>query len=326
MHAITQTQEGGPETLQWTEVATPKPGPGEVLVKTVAAGINRADSLQRRGYYPPPKGVTNVLGLEASGVVESVGEGVDNFAPGNPVVALLSGGAYAEYFVAPAGQLVPPPDNVELVESAALIEVAATVLSNLERVHLRKGETFLVHGGAGGIGAFAIQYAKYMGVRVITTASEAKLDYCRELGADVVIDYNTDWPERVKNATDGKGVDVILDIIGAKYLQPNVDCLAQDGRMVIIGMQKGVKGELNIGKLLNRRGTITATSLRFRPTEQKSEIAQAVREKIWPLYEDETLSLPDITVFPMENAAEAHEMLDSGQLMGKIVLAVDQPR
>lgn len=326
MYAITQPQEGGPETLQWTEVATPKPGPGEVLVRTVAAGINRADSLQRRGYYPPPKGVTNVLGLEASGIVEALGEGVNDIAPGTPVVALLSGGAYAEYFVAPAGQLIPPPDNVELIESAALLEVAATVLSNLDRVKLREGETFLVHGGAGGIGAFAIQFAKALGCRVITTASEPKLDYCRDLGADVAIDYNTDWVEQVKKVTDGKGVDVILDIIGAKYLDMNIEALDYDGRIVIIGMQKGTKGELNINKLLNKRGTITATSLRFRPSEQKAAIAQAVYEYVWPMYEDGTLSLPDITVFPIENADEAHELLDSGDAIGKIVLAVEQPR
>ncbi len=322
MFAITQTEPGGPETLKWTEVPTPEPGPGEVLVRTVAAGVNRADSLQRRGYYPPPPGITEIIGLEASGIIEKVGSDVDGWLPGDPVVALLAGGAYAEFFTVPAGQIISPPDNVELVESAALIEVAATVLSNLERVKLSEGETFLVHGGAGGIGSLAIPYAKSLGCTVLTTASASKLEYCLERGADAAIDYTSDWLAAVMKETNGKGVDVILDIIGAKYLDQNISALADDGRMVIIGMQKGVKGELNIGKLLNKRATITATSLRMRPLAQKAAITQAVKTKIWPLYEDGVIALPDITVFPMSEAARAHELLDSGDSRGKIILTI----
>lgn len=322
MFAITQTEPGGPETLNWAKVPTPEPGPGEVLVRTVAAGVNRADALQRRGYYPPPPGITEIIGLEASGIIEKVGSNVDGWLPGDPVVALLAGGAYAEFFVVPAGQIISPPDNVELVESAALIEVAATVLSNLERVQLSKGETFLVHGGAGGIGSLAIPYAKSLGCTVLTTASAPKLAYCLERGANAAIDYTNDWLAAVMKETNGKGVDVILDIIGAKYLDQNISALADDGRLVIIGMQKGVKGELNIGKLLNKRATITATSLRMRPLAQKAAITQAVKAKIWPLYEDGVIALPDITVFPMTEAARAHELLDSGDSRGKIILTI----
>lgn len=307
--------------MQFTEVPTPVPGPGEVLVRTVAAGVNRADLLQRRGHYPPPPGISDVIGLEASGVVEALGEGVDSWSVGQECVALLAGGGYAEYFVAPAGQLVRPPVGVDLVTAASLMEVAATVVSNMDHVGLKPGETLLVHGGAGGIGVFAIQYAHARGCRVATTAgTPEKLDFCRGLGADIALDYHDDWASQLKEATRGRGVDVILDIMGAKYLEANVASLALDGRMVTIGLQGGTKGTLNLGLLLARRGTVTATSLRFRPLEQKAEICERVLRHVWPMIENGVIKPAPITTFALPDAASAHERLDSGANVGKIVL------
>lgn len=313
----------GPDALELVDQPRPEPGAGEVLVRTVAAGVNRADLLQRQGLYPPPKGISDTIGLEASGIVEAVGEGVTDFAPGDEVVALLAGGGYAEYFVVPQGQLVAPPKGVDLVTAATLIEVAATVLSNMDHVRLAEGETFLVHGGAGGIGTFAIQYAKALGARVAATAgTEQKLAHCRDLGADVALDYHDDWVAGLKDATDGHGADVILDIMGAKYLGLNVDAMAADGRTVIIGMQGGVKGELNIGKLLNKRATVTATSLRFRPDEQKAQICQDVAARVWPLIESGQIKPAPIEQFALADATKAHERLESGEVTGKLVLVV----
>ncbi len=324
MRAITVTEPGGPENLSWDEVDTPTPAPGEVLVKTVAVGVNRADLLQRQGHYPPPKGISEIMGLEASGTIAALGEGVSQWKEGDEVVALLAGGAYAEYFVVPATQCVRPPEGVDLVTAAGLVEVAATVVSNMDEVQLAQGETFLVHGGAGGIGTFAIQYARAIGCRVATTAgSPAKLDHCREMGADIALDYHDDWVTGLKEATDGKGADVILDIMGAKYLELNVDALATGGRLVIIGMQGGVKGTLNIGKLLNKRGTVRATSLRFRSVEEKSEIIARVAEVIWPLVSAGEIKPAPETRFPLREARAAHEQLAGGDNIGKIILVVE---
>lgn len=321
MHAITVAEAGGPEQIQWSEVETPAPAAGEVLVRTVAVGVNRADLLQRQGHYPPPKGISEIMGLEASGVVEQLGEGVEDLAVGDEVVCLLAGGGYAEYFVVPAGQCIRPPQDVDLVTAAGLVEVAATVLSNMDGVQLAQGETFLVHGGAGGIGTFAIQYAKALGCRVVATAgSEAKLEHCRQMGADVAIDYHDDWVAELKQATDGKGADVILDVMGAKYLELNVDALATGGRLVIIGMQGGVKGTLNIGKLLNKRALVTATSLRFRPVEEKVAICQRVAEVVWPLVADGSIKPAPETRIPLTEARRAHEQLAGGENIGKIIL------
>ena len=238
----------GPECIEWTEVPTPEPGPGEVLVKVKAAGINRGDLLQRQGLYPPPKGVSETMGLEVTGTVSSLGTDVDGWSEGDEVVALLAGGGYAEYVIVPAGQLLPIPAGIDPVTASTLIEVAATVISNMDHVSLSEDETFLVHGGAGGIGQFAIQYAKSLGCTVITTCGTAeKQEFCRNLGANVALDYHEDWVAGVKEATDGRGVDVILDVMGAKYLGLNVDALATGGRLDIIGMQGGIKGDLNIG-------------------------------------------------------------------------------
>ena len=323
MFAITLEGFGGTEKMRWAEVPTPEPGPDEVRVRTVAVGVNRADLLQRQGYYPPPAGVSELLGLECSGVIDAIGDDVDDWQPGDEVVALLAGGAYAEYVVVPAGQVTSPPAGVDLVSAAGLVEVAATVLSNLDRAQLRSGETFLVHGGAGGIGTFAIQYAKVLGAKVATTASAGKLDHCRQLGADIVINYARDWLTELLMATEDRGVDVILDIIGAKYLEQNISALRPDGRLVIIGMQKGTKAELDIAKLLNKRATITATSLRGRPVEQKSEIVRQVAERVWPLITARVIQLAPETRFSLRDAAAAHEILASGSNVGKLILTLE---
>lgn len=321
MHAITVTEAGGPEQIEWAELPTPSPAPGEVLVKTIAAGVNRADLLQRQGHYPPPKGISEIMGLEATGTIAALGEGVTGMSLGDEVVCLLAGGGYAEYFVVPAGQCIAVPQGVDAVTAAGLVEVAATVVSNMDGVGLKPGETFLVHGGAGGIGTFAIQYAKALGCRVLTTAgSPNKLEHCRQMGADAAIDYHDDWVAAVKEATGGKGVDVILDVMGAKYLELNVDALATGGRLVIIGMQGGVKGTLNIGKLLSKRGTVTATSLRFRSAEQKAEICQRVAEVVWPMVADGRIKPAPETRIPLAEARRAHEQLAGGDNIGKIIL------
>lgn len=319
MRAVIVTTPGDSDVLTLGELPTPAPGPGEVLVRTVASGVNRADVLQRQGHYPPPPGVTDVIGLEASGVVAAVGEGVARWAPGDEVVALLAGGGYAEYFVAPEGQLVAPPPGVDLVSAAGVLEVAATVQSNLRVGQLRADEVFLVHGGAGGVGTFATQYAKALGATVVATAgSPAKLRHCLAHGADHAFDYHDDWVAALKAATDG--ADVILDIIGAKYLEANVAALKRRGRLVVIGLQGGVKGTLNLGALLSKQATITATSLRFRPAEEKAEICAAVEAEVWPMLADGRIRLSPETRVPFAEVRRAHEQLVGGENIGKIVL------
>jgi putative PIG3 family NAD(P)H quinone oxidoreductase len=321
MKAIIIRQPGGPQELTWDDVPTPEPAAGEVLVRTVAAGVNRADLLQRQGHYPPPPGASQIRGLEASGVVERCGAGVAAGRPGDEVVALLSGGGYAEYFVASAGQCVGAPAGIDLATAGGLMEAAATVVSNMFAAKLTSGKTLLVHGGAGGVGSFAIQYAHALGCRVIATAgTQAKLAYCRSLGADEALDYHDDWADGVGQATGGAGVDVILDIIGAAYLEPNVRSLADDGRLIIIGMQKGARGTLDIARLLAKRGAIIATGLRGRPNTQKDAICAAVAARVWPRYADGSIKAPVTTFVPMAQAARAHELLESGQTSGKIVL------
>ncbi|MGO1384275.1 MAG: NAD(P)H-quinone oxidoreductase [Arachnia sp.] len=321
MHAVIVSSPGDIDALEMGEIPTPQPGEGEVLVRTVASGVNRADILQRKGHYPPPRGVTDVIGLEAAGIVEAVGEGVTRFAPGDEVVALLAGGGYAEFFVAPEGQLIPPPAGIDLVTAAGLLEVAATVVSNMDVAGLTEGETLLTHGGAGGIGTFAIQYAKALGCTVATTAgTEAKLQHCREHGADIALDYHEDWVQGLKDATDGKGADVILDIMGAKYLELNVKALAMRGRLVIIGMQGGVKGTLNIAALLQKMALVTATSLRFRPAQEKADICARVEELVWPMIADGRIKPAPETRIAFREVRTAHELLESGNNVGKIIL------
>ncbi|MEQ6901000.1 NAD(P)H-quinone oxidoreductase [Nocardioides sp. YIM 152588] len=322
MRAVTVTEPGGPEVLAIADVPDPVAGPGEVVVAVAATAVNRADLLQRMGFYPPPPGASEILGLECSGTVAEVGEGVTDWEVGDRVCALLAGGGYAERVAVPAGQLMPVPDGIDLVTAAALPEVACTVWSNVYMVAaLRPGEVFLVHGGGGGIGTFAIQLAAATGARVFTTAgSEAKRERCRELGAEVAIDYRAeDFVEVVREHTDGAGADVVLDNMGAKYLGRNVDVLADSGRLVIIGMQGGVKAELNIAQLLGKRGAVIATALRSRPAEDKARICASVVEHVWPLVADGSVAPVVGSVLPVEEVAEAHRRLD-GDNVGKVLL------
>ncbi len=323
IHAITIPEPGGPEALVWAEVPDPVPAEGEVLVEVAASAVNRADLLQRQGYYDPPRGASPYPGLECSGRIAALGPGVAGWAVGDEVCALLSGGGYAEKVAVPAGQLLPLPEGVDAVTAAGLPEVACTVWSNVFMIaHLRPGDTLLVHGGASGIGTMAIQLAKAAGARVAVTAGSAeKLERCRELGADILINYHEqDFVQELRKATDGAGADVILDIIGAKYLDWNVKALAVNGRLAIIGLQGGVKGELNLNALLSKRGAVTATSLRARPEAEKASIVAAVREHVWPLVAaGRVRPVVDRTV-PMRDAAEAHRAMEAGGHVGKILL------
>ncbi|AJT65861.1 NAD(P)H-quinone oxidoreductase [Streptomyces chattanoogensis] len=325
MRAITIPEPGGPEALVWADVPDPQPAEGEVLIEVVASAVNRADLLQRQGFYDPPPGSSPYPGLECSGRIVAVGPGVHGWAIGDEVCALLAGGGYAEKVAVPAGQVLPLPPGLDLVAAAALPEVACTVWSNVFMIaHLRPGETLLVHGGASGIGTMAIQLAKAVGARVAVTAGgPEKLARCAELGADILIDYREqDFVQELRKATDGKGADVILDIIGAKYLQKNVKALAVSGRLAIIGMQGGVKAELNLAALLAKRAAITATGLRARPLSEKAAIVAAVREHVWPLIGNgQVRPIVDRTI-PMADAAEAHRVVDASAHVGKVVLTV----
>ncbi|MGV9787887.1 NAD(P)H-quinone oxidoreductase [Streptomyces sp. NPDC003435] len=323
MHAITVSEPGGPEKLNWTEVPDPVPGPGEVLVDVAATGVNRADIMQRQGAYPAPPGASPYLGLECSGRIAALGPEVSGWAVGDEVCALLTGGGYAEKVAVPAGQLLPVPKGVGLVRAAALPEVVCTVWSNVFMVaHLRPGELLLVQGGAGGIGTMAIQVAKGIGARVAVTAgSRAKLDFCAELGADILINYHEqDFVTALEQATDGAGADVILDNMGGgEYLDRNVRALAANGRLAIIGLQGGTKGELDIAALLMKEGTVTATSLRARPPKEKAAIVAGVREHVWPLIESGKVRPVIDQELPMRDAAEAHRAMDSSHI-GKVLL------
>lgn len=325
MRAVTVTEPGGPEVLRWAEVPDPVCGPGEVIVEVAATAVNRADLLQRQGFYPPPKGASEVLGLECSGVISEVGAGVEGWAVGDEVCALLAGGGYAERVAVPAGQLLPRPSGVELATAAALPEVTCTVWSNVFLLaRLQRGETFLVHGGSSGIGTMAIQLAARAGARVFTTAgTPAKLAACRELGAEGINYRDEDFVERVREATDGRGVDVILDNMGGRYLGRNVDALAVGGRLMIIGMQGGTRAELDIGKLLGKRAAVHATTLRSRPATGrggKAEIVAAVRHDVWPDVERGVVRPIVDRRLPMSRAAEAHRVVEASEHIGKVLL------
>ncbi|MFC9293149.1 NAD(P)H-quinone oxidoreductase [Streptomyces sp. NPDC057011] len=325
MHAITIEQPGGPEALVWTGVPDAVAGDGEVLVEVAASAVNRADVLQRQGFYDPPPGATRYPGLECSGRIAAVGAGVSGWSVGDEVCALLSGGGYAQKVAVPVGQLLPVPAGVDLVTAAALPEVVTTVWSNVFMVAgLRPGETLLVHGGSSGIGTMAIQLAKAVGATVAVTAGgPEKLARCKELGADILIDYREqDFVAELKAATGGAGADVILDIMGAKYLSRNVDALAVNGRLAIIGLQGGVKAELNLGALLTKRAAITATTLRARPLEEKAAIVAAVREHVWPLVAAGRVRPVVHAAFPMAEAAEAHRVMESSSHVGKLLLTI----
>ena len=305
-----------------------RPGIDEVLIEIFAAGVNRADLLQAAGNYPPPPGASDILGLEVSGRIGAVGDGVSEWIVGQEVCALLAGGGYAESVIVPAAQVLPVPPGVTLHDAAALPEVACTVWSNLiMAAHLAPGEVLLVHGGASGVGSHAIQVAKQLGAVVAVTAgSDTKLDLCRELGADILINYrDDDFVEHIRRATDGRGADVILDIMGAAYLDRNLDALAADGRLVIIGMQGGVKGELNIGKLVGKRLQVIGTALRARPVggpHGKGDIVAAVVESVWPMIADGRVRPVIGARFPLAEAQEAHRALATGEVSGKILLTV----
>lgn len=322
MRAVTAPEPGGPEALTLVDLPTPEPGPGEVRLDVVATAVNRADTLQRRGLYPPPKGASDVLGLECSGRVAALGEGVEGWSVGDEVCALLAAGGYAEQVVVPAGQLMPVPDGVPLVDAASLPEVACTVWSNVFMVAgLRPEETFLVHGGAGGIGTMAIQLAHAWGATVAATAgSPEKRELCRSLGAEVVIDYHEE--DFVEVLREHGGADVILDNMGASYLGRNVDALATSGRLVVIGMQGGAKGELDLSRLLGKRGAVIATSLRARPTEEKAAICAAVAEHVWPLVADGSIRTMINERMPLSDVRRAHELMEAGSHSGKILLEV----
>ncbi|CAL2055732.1 NAD(P)H-quinone oxidoreductase [Streptomyces griseofuscus] len=323
MHAITIPEPGGPEALVWDEVPDPVAGEGEVLVEVVASAVNRADVLQRQGFYNPPPGASPYPGLECSGRIAAIGPGVSGWTVGDEVCALLAGGGYAQKVVVPAGQLLPVPEGVDLVQAAALPEVACTVWSNVFMIsHLRPGETLLVHGGSSGIGTMAIQLAKAVGAKVAVTAgTKEKLERCAELGADILINYREqDFVAEVEEATGGAGADVILDNMGAKYLDRNVRTLAINGRLAIIGLQGGAKGELNIGALLHKRAAVTATSLRARPVEEKTAIVAAVREHVWPLLAAGRVRPVVDRELPMAQAAEAHRVVEESGHIGKVLL------
>lgn len=308
----------------WAEVPDPEPAEGEVLVEVAASAVNRADVLQRQGFYDPPPGAAPYPGLECAGRIVAVGPGGGGgWSVGDEVCALLGGGGYAERVAVPTGQLLPVPAGLDVASAAALPEVVSTVWSNVFMVsHLRPGETLLVHGGSSGIGTMAIQLAKAIGARVAVTAGSAeKLAACAELGADVLINYREqDFVTELHGATDGVGADVILDVVGAKYLDANVRALAVNGRLAVIGLQGGATGEVNLRALLGKRAAITATSLRARPLAEKAAIIAAVREHVWPLIESGRVRPVIDRTLPMSEAPEAHRILESSSHIGKILL------
>ncbi|MCA0436108.1 MAG: NAD(P)H-quinone oxidoreductase [Austwickia sp.] len=326
MQAITIPTPGEDvSALVLAEVEDPTPAPGEVVIDVAAAGVNRADLLQRRGFYPPPPGASDLPGLEVAGTVSVVGSEVTTWRVGQEVCALLAGGGYAAKVAVPAGQVLPVPSGLSLVEAAALPEVASTVWSNVfMTAHLRPGEVVLFHGGSSGIGTMGIQLAREVGATVAVTAgTAAKLEACRSLGAEILINYReTDFVEEIRRATDGRGADVILDVMGAKYLHRNISAMATNGRLVIIGMQGGTKAELDIAALLAKRGAVIATSLRARPDEEKAAIVAAVREHVWPLVEAGRVVPMVYETVPLAEAGRAHQILEEGHHIGKVVLTV----
>jgi NADPH2:quinone reductase len=325
MIAIRIVKPGGPEVLQPVEVAPPRPGRREVLIRVAAAGVNRPDLMQREGKYPPPPGASDVPGLEVSGTVDSCGAEVDRWREGDVVCALVSGGGYAEYCVAPDVQCLPVPSPVDLVSAAAMPETFFTVWTNVfERGRLQAGESLLVHGGASGIGTAAIQMARAFGARVFTTAgTDEKCAACERLGAERAINYKTeDFVAAVMSLSGGKGVDVILDMVGAPYFDRNIDLLALEGRLLQIAVLHGAKAEINLVRLLRQRITITGSTLRSRTAEEKGAIAAAIEKAVWPLVEAGKIRPIVFATFPLGQAAEAHRLMESGSHIGKIVLTV----
>ncbi|MDQ6895290.1 MAG: NAD(P)H-quinone oxidoreductase [Actinomycetota bacterium] len=325
MRAVTIPTPGDADALVLDEVPEPSPGADEVVVDVVSAGLNRADVMQRQGFYNPPPGASAYPGLEVSGRIAALGDGVTGWSVGDEVCALLTGGGYAERVAVPAGQLLPVPDGVSLVDAAALPEVVSTVWSNLfMTANLQPGEVLLVHGGSSGIGTMAIQLAREVGAQVAVTAgSAAKLDVCRELGASILVNYREqDFEQVVREATDGHGADVILDTIGAKYLARNVSVLAPNGRLVIIGLQGGRTGEIDLGAMLAKRCALIATTLRARPLGEKAAIVAAVREHVWPIVAAGRVRPVIQGRYPLDQVAAAHREMEASTHIGKILLTL----
>lgn len=327
MTVIEVPEPGDADAMKTGSRPVPAPDAGEVLIQVAAAGVNRPDVFQRAGHYPPPPGATDLLGLEVAGTVVALGDGVTEWAVGDTVCALTPGGGYAEYCVTPAAHCLPIPAGFDMVQAASLPETYFTVWHNVfERGHLQPGESFLVHGGSSGIGTTAIQLAKQFGATVLTTAGSAeKCKACEDLGADRAINYrDEDWPAVVKDFTQGKGVNLILDMVGGDYVQKNISSLAWDGRIVNIAFLKGSKVEVNLALFMIKRQTLTASTLRPQSLKAKAAMAQALREKVWPLFDAGTLKTMIYKTFPLAEAADAHRLMESSAHIGKIVLTVGQ--
>jgi putative PIG3 family NAD(P)H quinone oxidoreductase len=325
MKAIVASQPGGPEVLELVERPDTEPDADELLLRVRAAGVNRADVLQRQGRYPPPEGGGDVLGLETAGEVAAVGAEVTGWSVGDQVCALLPGGGYAELATVPASVALPWPAALGPVEAGCAYEVYATAYDNLlHRGQLDRGETALVHGGASGVGTAAIQLAKRAGARVlVTVGAQEKADTCRRLGADAaIIHREEDFVERARELTDGPGVDVVLDIVGADYLERNLRALAADGRLVIIGLMGGARAEIDLARLLTRRLSVAASTLRARPVEQKAALAERLRTDVWPGFDEGSLQPVVDSVFALEHASDAHRRMEASDHVGNIVLTV----
>lgn len=323
MHAIVCREAGGVEVMSWEQVPDPTPRAHEVVIEVAAVGLNRADLLQRKGFYPPPVGASDYLGLECSGQITAVGSSVTQWSIGDEVCALLTGGGCADFVAVPEGHVLPVPAGVSLIDAAALPEIAATVWSNLALLaHLHADEVLLIHGGTSGIGTMAIQIGRLLGATVIVTCgSDAKVAAALSLGAHHAINYRTaNFVDEVRALTDGHGADVIVDVMGAKYLDGNVRTLAVNGRLVVIGLQGGTKGELDLNRLLTKRAAVLATSLRQRPEDEKAAIVASVREHLWPLIASGDIRVVIDSYFPLHDIAKAHERMESSEHIGKIVL------
>ncbi|HQR51931.1 MAG TPA: NAD(P)H-quinone oxidoreductase [Burkholderiales bacterium] len=325
MRAVEISAPGGPEVLKPTRRPMPRPAPGDVLIEVFAAGVNRPDVLQRQGVYPPPPDASDLPGLEVAGRIAAVAEGVTGWGVGDAVCALANGGGYAEYCTVPAGQCLPMPHGLDFVQAASLPETCFTVWTNVfDRGRLEPGETFLVQGGTSGIGVTAIQMVRAFGNRVFATAGSAeKCAACVELGAEVAINYRTDdFVEVVKQATGGRGVDVILDMVGGDYVPRELKALANDGRLVLIAFLGGAKATVNLADIMVRRLVLTGSTLRARTAAVKANIARSLRDQVWPLIEAGKIRPVVHAVFPLDQAADAHALMESGAHVGKIVLAV----
>ncbi len=325
MYAILCRGYGGPEVLAWVESPMPIMGVGEVLIKVAAAGVNRADILQRQGKYPPPEGASHIMGMEVSGEVVATAPDVQRWKVGDKVCALLSGGGYAEYVAAPEGQCLPLPQNISMIEAASLMETIVTVWANVfETAGLRKDETILVHGGSSGIGITAIQLAKIFGAKIFVTAgNDEKCFACQSLGADLAINYHDeDFVSAIMTATNKRGVDVVLDMIGGDYVTRNLSVLAPFGRHVSIATQKGSSVTVDMRQIMQKRLTLTGSTLRARPGEEKARLVREVEQNIWPLVEEKRFKSLIYQVVPIKNASEAHKVMESSAHIGKIILEV----